>query len=141
MRHSHPAVYPEKSDIIGLIAHDLRAPLTAAVELGGEITAAPEDPRNVANPSALPTGSHRQMVELTQPLLDIEAIASGTMRTKEGVIDLAALFSDLPLGHTADIERKALRIDSNLTASRIAWQGSVLLLQRVAENLFPNAMK
>jgi signal transduction histidine kinase len=134
-------LYREKSDIIGLIAHDLRAPLTAALELVGEISAAPDDPRNVAETAALLAGSHRQMLELTQSLLDIEAIESGTMRTKEGVIDLAALFSDLQLNHATDIRAKALRVDSNLTAGRISWRGSVLLLQRVAENLFSNAVK
>lgn len=134
-------LYREKSDIIGLIAHDLRSPLTAALELVGEISAAPDDPRNVTETAALLAGSHRQMLELTQSLLDIEALESGTMRTKEGVIDLAALFSDLQLNHAADIRAKALRIDSNLTADRISWRGSVLLLQRVAENLFSNAVK
>jgi len=134
-------LYREKSDIIGLIAHDLRAPLAAALELVGEITATPDDRKNVVETATLLAGSHRQMLELTQALLDIESIESGTMRTKEGSADLAALFADLQLAHATDIRTKSLHIGINLPAGRLAWRGPVLLLQRVAENLFSNAVK
>ncbi|MCW5550206.1 MAG: HAMP domain-containing histidine kinase [Opitutaceae bacterium] len=134
-------LYREKSDIIGLIAHDLRAPLAAALELVNEIAADPADRQNVAETAALLAAGHRQMLDLTQSLLDIEAIESGTMRTKEGSADLAALFADLQLAHAADIRTKSLHIGISLPAGRLTWWGPVLLLQRVAENLFSNAVK
>lgn len=134
-------LYREKSDIIGLIAHDLRAPLAAALELVNEIAADPADRQNIAETAALLAAGHRQMLELTQSLLDIEAIESGTMRSKEGVSDVAALLADLQLGHAADIRAKNLQIESRLPAGRMAWRGPVLLLQRIAENLFSNAVK
>ncbi len=131
----------EKSDIIGLIAHDLRAPLAAALELTEELIAAPGDQANVTGTALALQASQRQMLELTQSLLDIEALESGALRPAPGPVEFAVLFAELQRAHAGDLAAKAIRLEVILPPGGLMWHGPALLIERAVDNLLSNAVK
>jgi signal transduction histidine kinase len=131
----------EKSDIIGLIAHDLRAPLAAAVELTDDLVARAEDPIYVALSGRALLTTQRQMLDLTQSLLDVESLESGSMKPKTEQLDLRTLFTELQEARAAEIKTKQLNIRVTLPAEGLTWKGPALLCERAMENLFSNAIK
>lgn len=135
------SVNQEKTDIIGLISHDLRAPLAAAVELTMDLIDNPHDHENVLGSGEALLTSQRQMLDLTQSLLDIEALESGALKAPSNDQNLDALFTELTASHRAAIRTKDLQIVRQLPAQTRAWHGPRLLLERAIENLFSNAIK
>lgn len=135
------ALNREKSDIIGLIAHDLRAPLAGAVELTSDLLATPDDAANVTDTGQALLGVQRQMLELTQSLLDVESLESGHFHAEVRTADLGEVLGEVLRAHAADLEAKQLDARLVLTPPTVSWHGPVLLLERVVENLFSNAVK
>lgn len=131
----------QKSDIIGLIVHDLRGPLATALELTEELAANPRDSANVTQLANDLLSSHRQMLDLTRAILDLEAIESGTLWSKLADVDFGVLFAAVQHAHANDLKAKGLRVEVTLPATSCGWHGPVLQIERAVENLFSNAVK
>ena len=126
-----------RDEILGIVAHDLRNPLTAVVSLA-DVLRKKQDDREIADEIAY---AAKRMNRLIQDLLDVARMEAGRLSLKRARVPVAEIISDaieaqMPLASAASLE---LRLDAAPDMHEV-WADRDRLLQ-VFENLIGNAIK
>jgi PAS domain S-box-containing protein len=131
-----------RDEVLGIVAHDLRNPLTAIMAQASLMERpGPEPERRDPTPRLVITRSAKRMNELIQDLLDVAVVESGQMKVHRARLPAADLVRDVvemqaPLAAATDVELR-LEIDPHV---RDVW-GDRNRLMRVFDNLIGNALK
>jgi signal transduction histidine kinase len=133
-----------REDLIHMIVHDLRSPLTAimgGLHLAREVIKRGADTAQVVKLLDIAASSSESMLELVNSLLDISQLEAGQIRLEIEARSLPALIDGAwervaPLALEDDI---ALQIDLPSNLPQVAVDGD--LVTRVLVNLLDNAIK
>jgi signal transduction histidine kinase len=128
----------EKTEFLGIAAHDLRNPLSVVIGAADLITM--QSSERASESARLIARSGRRMLELVEDLLDANAIESGHYAERIEPHDLRALVVESVNHHQNGAQRKRIAIE--IAAGLPAWaQIDRRAGQQVLDNLISNAVK
>ena len=130
----------EKNYLMGVVAHDLRNPLTGIV-LAAQLILE-EDGLDLIHQQAtriLQAGS--DMVGLVSRLLDMAAIESGTLKPTPGSFDLGAVTREVIEHNRRWAATKRLDLVERLPETPLEVIADVKFLKEIMDNLIANAVK
>lgn len=135
-------VSQEKSELLGMVAHDLRSPLTGLM-LGTDMleVMGPGDARSFAETVTRMRDATQQMMRLTNDLVDIQAIEAGKRNYVKMPVDLSALLHTTVTGLQETAARKRIRLALRTPRPDVVIPSDATALRQVADNLISNAIK
>jgi signal transduction histidine kinase len=135
----------EKNDMLGIVAHDLRNPLSS-IMLGaaflkrlqgrGQLTS--ED--LVRHLTRMEETSERMNFIITE-LLDLNAIETGKMQINTADIDMGGLLKIVAEDYTKRAEAKSITILTRIPDETVHFSTDGRLMRQVLDNLVSNAIK
>jgi signal transduction histidine kinase len=130
-----------KDEFLGMVSHELRAPLNAML-VWLEVLRGPNvDPVTAAQALATIERSVKQQGRILDDLLDINRIVRGTLRIEKRSIELGSVIDAAVSAVRPDAEAKAIAVDvvHNPTLGRVAVDPE--RMQQVVVNLLANSIK
>lgn len=129
----------EKTEFLGIAAHDLKNPLTAIIG-NAELLAMTQDAADIPQTCEGIIKASSRMRSLITDLLDANAIEEGRHTSRIGRCDLNALVEE-SLGHNRDTaSRKGIRLQLE-TASAVFVEADPGAVTQILDNLLSNAVK
>jgi len=128
-------------DIIGVVAHDLRAPLSAILTWLRTLHG------NLGNERVVLQATHgiehaaRAQVRLIEDLLDWSRVLSGTLEPRRDRVDLSRVIADACELHAPNARSKGVQLVLNVGSGGRAVWGDEERLLHVVSNLLENAIK
>ncbi len=132
-----------KSELVSLVSHELRSPLTAIsgyvdLLLAGDVGEMDPNQQEFLGIVKKNTG---RLVELTTDLLDLAHIESGSIELKRSAVDLARVVADVAAMFRVQIEGKGQRLVLHLPDGLPLVWGDADRLTQIVINLVSNAHK
>ncbi len=136
-------VSEEKSELLRMVAHDLRNPLTGIL-LGTDLlqTADPVTERNFyADTLAQVRTTIAQMIRLTDDLVDVNVLEDGKRVFDWMDVDLAATVREAAGAFAEAAARKQIRLGVETEEHSLVLQSDARALRQICDNLVSNALK
>jgi signal transduction histidine kinase len=133
------AMNQEKSEFLGIAAHDLKNPLTAIMGYG-DLMKMIDDPEKLHGMADKIMSASERMHRLIKDLLDTNAIEEGRYASKIESCDLSPLVSQIIDQNRISSERKDIRLRVGLPDSLLVRTDQAAALQ-ILDNLVSNAVK
>lgn len=132
----------EKNELLGIVAHDLRNPLTVvqgcAQLLDTDSVPLPESDRELLNKISTST---ERMIELVNNLLDVNAIEQGQMRLKSETFDLRSVVQQIIQSHVSQAVAKKIQVIFTPPPSPLSVTADASATMQIIDNLISNALK
>jgi signal transduction histidine kinase len=128
----------EKSEMLGIAAHDLRSPIGNIKSLCELICAADEDSRAMLTTIESISDS---LIHLIGDLLDVERIERGEMELHVGPVEVAPILDRIVDQFSAEARQKRIKIGVSASARECWALADPSALGRVIQNLVSNALK
>jgi signal transduction histidine kinase len=133
----------EKNEFLGIVAHDLKNPLST-IQIGADWIKTDYEylsQKEVIETVSTICSSTRQMFELIKNLLDVNLIESGKLKVSFNLVDIQPILQSLVNRYKPFAEAKHIRIQfQSLEKHYMALVDELLVLQ-VLDNLISNAVK
>jgi signal transduction histidine kinase len=133
----------EKNEFLGIVAHDLKNPLSGILglaelitETGGDITT-----EELLEYADMIQTSAKNMFLLITNLLDVNAIESGKINLALEIADLYPLVQGIIKNYREPAARKRITIHFEATAVSYPARTDVQTFEQVVDNLLSNAVK
>ncbi len=126
-----------KSEFVGVVAHDLRAPLTAIGGFADLIAVSDTDDSRMF--AGRITAAVQRMNDLVHDVLDVSAIEAGEYHLVAEPFDVAALVREA--AHEMSSAAPQARLDVEVPTEEIWMTGDANAYRRVLANLIGNAIK
>jgi PAS domain S-box-containing protein len=136
-----PAASRAKDEVLVMVAHELRNPVSTVMnaltvlDAGAGSPVADEQARRVIRRQA------RHLARLLDDLLDVARITTGHIDLEREVLDLRAVAEQALEGERHRIEAKAQRVALACHEAPVLVSGDPIRLQQVADNILSNAWK
>jgi two-component system sensor histidine kinase/response regulator len=136
-------LHQEKNEFLGIVAHDLKTPLSAIqmaadwIE-GGYDKLSKEEVVEMA--SMIATGT-RKMFVLIKNLLDVNVIESGKLNLSLRIIDLLPILQSLVNGYTKFAKAKNINVQFQWLEKQYPALVDENIVSQVLDNLISNAIK
>ncbi len=129
-----------RDDVLAIVAHDLRNPLTGIVMHSQRLERTVDEPRTREAISAIRTNAQR-MNRLIEDLLDVTRIEQGALAIDPTIIRADALLSDVVETERAVAAKNSIQVALDLRGAPVeVWADQERLVQ-VLGNLIGNAIK
>jgi signal transduction histidine kinase len=130
----------QKNQFLGIVAHDLRNPLTS-IMLTSQLIQEEEDVADMRRRAGAIARVGGEMEHLINSFLDLSALETGGIRSEPGPLCVAELLDELVQRHGPWAEAKniALRIESAPATARVF--ADTKFVSAVLDNLISNAIK
>ncbi len=130
----------EKNHLIGIVAHDLRNPLTSALSLVKYLKENPENNKqDFPETIGIVNSSLERMNSMIDKILDIRAIESQTLNVVYEEIHLPEFLYEIINNFSAKAESKSIRILKDIEP--VVIRSDRHFLTEIVENLISNALK
>jgi len=136
----------EKNEFLGIVAHDLKNPLSAILNLAQMIQEAKGDlsQEELLEYADIIEMSAHSMFQLITNLLDVNAIESGKMNVNLEIIDISSIIKRTIANYAEQAKRKNITIHlkylDEKTGSHWAFV-DINLTQQILDNVVSNAIK
>jgi len=135
-------VSEEKSELMRMVAHDLRSPLTG-FGMGAELLQSESGQlsgpaREILAKMINATGLMRRMVD---DLVDVQMLEEGQRDYQSAEVDLGGLLRDATAGFAETAVRKGIRLTLREPEPGACLSTDAKALRRVVDNLLSNALK
>ena len=133
----------EKSDLLHMVAHDMRGPLMTfqtGVGLMQHRLNKAEDSETGVVLSRMDRQTEA-MQTLVDGLLDVEAIENGSRRLTKQSIDFRALVEQVIEGSQEQAQRKEIQVEWSAPVGKMKIVGDMVAVRQILENLVSNALK
>lgn len=132
----------EKDEMIGLVSHDLRNPLSSILGMTEILSQDDEELENDLRQEIIRRAhnSATQMRSLIDHLLDANAIESGALKPNFVYIRIYDIVMNVVAALRSQADRKKIRLQVEGQADTAVYADAILLMQ-VVENLVSNAIK
>ena len=130
----------EKNHLIGIVAHDLRNPLTSARSMINFLKENPErNHEDLPETINIISGSLERMNSMIDKILDIRAIEAQRLNVVPESIDASALVREIIGYFRVKAESKSIQVKTELSGVTINTDRNYLT--QIVENLVSNALK
>lgn len=130
-----------KDEFLATLSHELRTPLTAILGWVQELRTASLSPSTIEKGLAVIERSAHAQEQLINDLLDISRIQSSKLSLDMQVIDLVKVLNLAIDSIQKSAEKKAIRVEKNITPVTCMVFADSIRLQQVFWNLLTNAIK
>ncbi len=137
------ALNQEKNEFLGIVAHDLKNPLSSILGFAELIQEADDGltKAEIIEYAGLIQISSRNMFQLITNLLDVSAIESGKINVSLQNINISPILHSIITEYTERAKRKNITLYADdITISHYAF-ADVHLTQQILDNLISNAIK
>lgn len=131
----------EKNHLIGIVAHDLRNPLTSAMTIGGILKSDEQLTKEQREYTEHILNAMGRMNDMVSRILDIKAIESKSLELNLRKINLAEVLNEVHENFKDALENKRLEFLVNMEHPRPVALVDRNYLTQVYENLISNAIK
>jgi diguanylate cyclase (GGDEF)-like protein len=130
-----------QTDILGVVAHELRNPLPPMLQAAAALTRSRMDSRLLQQLQGIIQRQVGHIGRLVQDLLDVSRVATGKLRLDCGAIDVAALVAEAAdtLRSAIDLRQQHLAVSVPPDVPQV--HGDRMRLLQVLTNLLDNASK
>jgi signal transduction histidine kinase len=130
----------EKSEFLGIAAHDLRSPLTVVMGCADMIQYDEMPRERVVKAASSILREAKRMRTLISDLLDLNAIEEGKMNVSINPVVIGEAAEAMCEGHLTGAARKGITLRVEIAPTAVAMADEKALLQ-VLDNLLSNAVK
>lgn len=132
----------ERQNILNLVAHDLRSPLST-ISIGLEILQRDHEGMKDKEKDVISrlSRSTRQMDRMIQDLLDSAKIESGTFEVKPATVRVTDLVDAVDFVFRGLAERRGIRFETRIHGEDLSFRGDFDQILRALSNLVSNALK
>lgn len=130
----------EKSELMHMLAHDLRNPLTAVL-MGMDLLKLGSSPKEQEEILARLNNQVRQMMRLIEDLMDANAIKEGRRNYKTARVNVAATVRASVEGFAETTSLKRITLRSDLPATPVEIETDEGAFRQIVDNLISNAVK
>jgi signal transduction histidine kinase len=131
----------EKTEILNIVAHDLKNPLGGVRSLAELIQYAHISPAAHAETAAQIVRTTERMLALVKNLLQVNALEEEKQHLEREVIDVVPIVEQVIEELAAEAERKIMRVECALLPPEAMIQADALAVHQVVTNLLSNALK
>lgn len=133
----------EKNELLGIVAHDLKNPLSAILGMSEDIETAFDEMRReeVIELAKKIQISSRQMFELITNLLDVNAIESGKINLSLRVLDILPIVEYLVTHYTEIAKLKNITVYFFCTQEKYVALTDPNIVRQTLDNVISNAVK
>jgi signal transduction histidine kinase/ligand-binding sensor domain-containing protein len=132
----------EKNNLIGIVAHDLRSPLSAVVSGLQLISMQPDMPREQLEQTiSTMDGFIRKQLDMITRILDVESLESGNLNINPGQIDVIDIVIDVVENAAVAASGKNIAVKMDLPEIPVLVNADHKYLAQALENLVSNALK
>ncbi len=132
----------EKDELIGIVSHDLRNPITAILGITEIVRGEDEFLSSELRDEMIDRVHHSalQMRTLIDHLLNANALENGALKPNYVYADVREIVRDVVEGLQLQAEKKSIRLNIESDEKVIVY-GDTLFLSQIVENLISNAIK
>mgnify|MGYP001176971209 FL=1 len=130
----------DKDRLLSIIAHDMRSPVTAAIELVEMLVGGELGPDDAAEVERILLASLRRQSALLESLLEWAKVQTGRIRFQRESLNLEEIFSKARAAVEQEAYSKKLTIAIEI-GENAAGEGDAGMLETVLRNLLTNAVK
>jgi signal transduction histidine kinase len=128
----------EKNEMIGIVAHDLKNPLTSALSVA-ELFNSEKITEDQSEYLGLILKSLNRMDSLVAKILEIKVLESSSLKTNYSKVDLKQVTEQVISALKIQSDNKKIRIVADLDASSASIDKSLIV--QIIDNLLSNAIK
>lgn len=133
----------EKDEFLGIVAHDLKNPLSVILGLSeeiqeGEAELTKEDICSLVD--TIQTSAH-QMLTLIINLLDVNMIESGQIQARTTLVDIQKVVQNLIKQYQIRAQNKNITIEFQVDVQDCHIESDETILHQIFDNLLSNALK
>ncbi len=132
----------EKSELMGIVAHDLKNPISAVRNLAalieGEVV---QDKSEILNISQHISRTANQMLDLVIKVLDNNRLEEGAMKFYMVALDIAPIVEGVVWQYQTSAEVKNIRLHFSTEASNSVVLTDEIAIAQVMDNIISNAVK
>lgn len=140
VRHRLATATPN-GDVLAVVAHELRNPLTPIRMVATLLEDAGTDPAMLQHLRDVIERQVAHMTRLVDDLLDASRIANGKLRLERRAVDLADILAATADGFHCSTQARRLRLELRLPRGAASIDGDPVRLAQVFGNLVDNACK
>jgi signal transduction histidine kinase len=128
----------EKNEMMGIVAHDLKNPLTSALSISALLSKV-ETPEEHREYLGLIKKSLDRMNSLVSKILEIKVLESSSFKTNNSLVDLKQVTEQVISALKIHSDHKNIQIVSNLEEVVVSLDRSLIV--QIIDNLLSNAIK
>lgn len=136
-----PATRRPNGDLLAVVAHELRSPLTPIRMVATLLEDAGTDRAMLQHLRDIIERQVAHMTRLVDDLLDASRIANGKLRLERRAVDLAEILAATADGFYCSMQARSLRLELRLPRGAAPIDGDPVRLAQVFGNLVDNACK
>lgn len=131
-------VNDEKNHLIGILAHDLRNPLTSALSMA-QLLKSEEEDKDKSEMGGVVVNSLKRMNDMIGKILDIKAIESQVIKFDKVIFDMGEESHRILEQFKGKAKQKAIKVHEKLDESSVCVDKNYFV--QIVENLISNAIK
>lgn len=136
------ALNHEKDELLGIVAHDLKNPLTGIMLSSSSLTQAANLPfERISAMGERILQSSERMLNIVTKLLNLNALEQGGKTLQTSYFDIIALLQQVSEEHSAHATAKDIQLRMDLPLGSIMMHTDSGAMAEVFENLLDNALK
>lgn len=140
IRRTAESLVRSRDEILGVVSHDLRSPLTA-IALSSQMIEAAGAPEQRAEYIQTILTSARRMERLIEDLLDVTKIENSSLSIRRERVDLEAVINEVMATHRPIAAEKKIRLTATVDGPLPPIMGDPDRLVQALTNLVGNALK
>ncbi len=131
----------EKNEFLGMVAHDLRNPLSIVHAITQDMLQQPDDIKDIQEGLLIISQATSSMIQLVNDLLDSHILEAGKLTTKSEKTNLSKLVYSRIEIQKMQAYRKRILIETKLELSHEEYILDVRTFSQVLDNYLSNAIK
>jgi signal transduction histidine kinase/CheY-like chemotaxis protein len=131
----------EKNEFLGMVAHDLKNPLSIIQALAEDLQSDRKDLKEIREGIQLISQTSQSMIRLVNDLLDSHTIETGNISSKKEIVHLANLIQSRIDIQKMNAYRKRILIGQEISLKSDLYLLDALCLTQVLDNFISNAIK
>ncbi len=130
-----------RDDVLGIVAHDLKSPLSAVQMAARGLEAFSSDDARAQRLIEVIESSSRRMTSLIGDLLDIASMEAGQLRLKRRTMDARAVLQEALVGVAALADEAGVELRVRQPSEPVTLRADRLRCGQILSNLLSNAVK
>lgn len=131
----------EKDELLGIVAHDLKNPLTTIMMSSSSLTSKDLPQERVVVLGERMLHSSERMLNIITKLLNVNALEQGAKTLQVQTVDICETVRFIVEEHLAHAQAKEITVELSFSDEKLELQTDESIVAEIVENLLDNAIK